>query len=363
MKGNLFTSYYSQLENQITEAFQKVMMHATTDLTDSFLNFIGVNGDYGNYQYDFQFGNDIQMNIKRAVLVGIAESIDVLAMQEPIEKENADEEQEGVPDGYLYASHGSLALLFEVKRGGGKLYRSQMDAHKRRFKGIDKESVEEIILSWKQVLEFLKQQLTTYPKEHRNYLLIEGFLSFCEFHFVGEVTSLVSPERIIARYDANGYLKSLHDYCIALSGNSAKSMRDSLDYHVGKPFFTIWYGRGYLILKPQEVVGLHLDLLVAKQFGICCSTPFDVKTQETFIRIDWIQTPEQLEQVKVMIKLAYASKINKQSFEVKRFIKEYGITLEDFRHTRLGKEEPSFFKGKAAKAESLRKEIMSILHG
>ncbi|MBP2114077.1 hypothetical protein [Paenibacillus silagei] len=367
MKGNLFTSYYSQLENQITEAFLKVMMYSTSDLTDSFLNFIGLKGEYGVFSYDFQFGNDIQMNVQRAVLIGIAETRTVVGLDKPVKQEDVEGEgRDGIPDGYIYAGKGTLALLFEMKRGGGKLYRSQLNAHKQRFQGIDMDCVEEVILTWKQVLSFFEEQRMIYSTEHRNYLLIEGFLSFCEFHFVGEVNTAVSPERIIARYDMNGYLKSLHEYCIGLSPNSAKSMRDSINYYVkgrSSAFFTVWYGRGYLVLKPQEIVGLQFDLLVAQQFGICCSTPYDYKTQETFIRIDWIQTPEQLEQVKLMIKLAYDSKINKQTFEIQQFIQEYGITINDFSQSRLAKKGISYFEPKTAKVEELRKGILSVLQG
>jgi hypothetical protein len=364
MKGNLFTSYYSQLENQITEAYMKVMMHSTPELTDRFLDFIGIQGDYGAYMYDFQFGNDIQMDIKRAVLVGIAESGDVLTVQTRIEQEEEQEvEQEGIPDGYLYANRGAIALLFEMKRGGGRLYRSQLDAHKRRFTGMDKDRVEEIILTWKQVLDFFKEQRLAYPVEHRNHLLIEGFVSFCELHFVGENTASVSPERIVARYDTNGCLKALHDYAAALSGNPPRTMRDSMDYHAEKPFFTIWHGRGYLILKPQEMAGLYLDLLVAKQFGRNCFTPFDNKTQETFIRIDWIQTPEQLEQVKSMISLAYASKVRRQTLKARHFITNHGITSGNFALTRLGREDRSFFGSKVPKVEALREEMLLALQG
>jgi hypothetical protein len=42
MKDNLFHSYYETLENQITE-----------ELTKSFLEFIGFEGGFGGYYYDF----------------------------------------------------------------------------------------------------------------------------------------------------------------------------------------------------------------------------------------------------------------------------------------------------------------------
>ncbi|KQX51232.1 hypothetical protein ASD40_35675 [Paenibacillus sp. Root444D2] len=109
IKGNLFTSYYSQFENQLTEAFLKVLMHGTAELTDAFLDFVGVQGEYVGYKYDFQFGRAVQMSIDRAVLIGIAET-EIVHPGTATPQDEEDEEQEGIPDGYLYASHGSCCL-------------------------------------------------------------------------------------------------------------------------------------------------------------------------------------------------------------------------------------------------------------
>ncbi|KAA8995541.1 hypothetical protein F4V43_19270 [Paenibacillus spiritus] len=369
MKGNLFTSYYSQLENQLTEAFIKVLRYGTPELTQSFLLYAGIEGDYGDFKYDFQFGTAVQSRYNRNILIGIAETAEI--DEEPTkEEETQDREYEGIADGYLHAAKGSLAVLFEVKRGAGILNRPQLNAHKRRFKWMNPNQVEERLLTWRMVLEFLRTEREKYKSIHRNVLLIDGFIEFCSYHLIGKVSSELTPGEIINRYDLSGYLMELHDFASNFPGvTPLLSKSGSIEYYAVAPngakrvFFTLWYAREIIVLKPKKMVGLYLDLLVAKTFLQNVEISYNYKTQETFIMFDWIQSREHLQLLRSWITTTYQNKINNQSIDIQKFISNNKITLKDFENSRIGREDDSFFhvKGYQNGIEPLRKAIRSIL--
>ncbi|MEV5027895.1 hypothetical protein [Paenibacillus sp. LPE1-1-1.1] len=120
------------------------------------------------------------------------------------------------------------------------------------------QQVEEIVLTWRSTIDFFKELRLQYQSVHRNTLLINEFLSFCEFHFIGEKTSEVTPERIINRYDANGFLKELNTFASSLPSAGVVTKADSIDYTVGHLsrgcFFTIWFARDLIVLKPKNLM-------------------------------------------------------------------------------------------------------------
>lgn len=366
MKGNLFEEHYSQLENRITEAFIKVFKHATSELTDSFLQFVGLNGQYGDYSYDFQTTNDVHMNTDIAVLVGIAETDQIILSGSTDDDFNEeDEEQEGIPDAFLHARIGSMTILFEMKRGGGKLHRRQLNAHKRKFVGIHTEEVRELILTWKSVCDFFKIERTRYQGIHRNALLLDSFDQFCKIHMVGEERSDVTYDRYIARYEGRKFevVNSLSIYALSLEGVIPQASNGAVEYKypaTAKPFFTIWLDRDWIIFKPKSPFGLHLDLLTAKLFGRNLETIFDSKSQESFLHIDWIESDEQLAILKDMIKYAYENKNQKVTISAMAFVRNYDIKMVDYLNSRLGRPDQSWIKYQP-KVEEERGRILSAL--
>jgi hypothetical protein len=369
VKGSIFEEHYSQLENRLTEAFLKVLKYATSEITDSFIRFVGVNGQFGDYVYDFQVGNDVQVDTQNAVLIGIAETKQIVDIRDAVEEDKEDvsiEEREGIPDGFLHARNGSLSILFEMKRGGGKLYRQQLDAHKRRFVGID--DVQEIVLTWRMVREFMLKERLNYEEIHRNTLLLDAFQEFCKEYMIGEDPTEITHDRYLARFQGRTFevLHALDECALSLMNDQTPHIANALEYKIApnaKPVFTIWTDRRWIIFKPKAPYGLHVDLLTAKLFGKSLVTPFDDKSQESFLHIDWIQTEEQIEQLKEMIKYSTESKYHNRNLTAREFILRYNISMTDYQNSRLGRPDQSFFhkNGYQARVEQERERILNAL--
>jgi hypothetical protein len=369
MKGNLFIEHYSQLENRITEAFLKVLKHATPDLIDAFLHYLNIKGNFSNYIVDFQITSDIELNTDVGVLLCIAETTVVVerGQQEVTEDDEGKEEMEGVPDGFLYARNGSLSVLFEMKRGRGKLYRPQLDAHKKRFQRVYTGDVIEKIITWKSVVGFFSEQRKNYNDVHRNALLLESFFEFCKIHMVGEIATEVSYDRYLSLFNGRAFevVRTLNEYALSLMNGVTPYVSSALEYKYptsALPFFAIWPSKKWLIFKPKGPYALYIDLLIAKLFGRNMETPFDNKVNETFVHVDWIQTNDQINFLKEMILYSFNSKYQNVNPTSSEFIRKYDIVKADYQNSRLGRKDQSFFHKDRfqPKVESERKKILSV---
>lgn len=347
----------------------KVLKHSTPDLIDAFLKFIHIKGTFSDYIIEFQTTSDIQLSSDVAVLVGIAESTVVVERgQQEVADDNEDEEREGIPDGFLYARNGSLSVLFEMKRGGGKLYRPQLEAHKKKFLGVYSGGVREELVTWKSVLGFFTEQRKKYDDIHRNALLLDSFLEFCKIYMVGENTTEVPYDRHLALFSGRTFevVNTLSNYALSLMNGVTPHVSFALEYKYPAdafPFFAICHKTKRVIFKPKGPYGLHIDLLVAKLFGRIMQTRHDNMANESFVHVDWIQTDDQINFLKEMIVYSFNCKYQNINPMPSEFIRKYDITKADYENSRLGREEQSFFhKGRyQRKVESEREKILSVL--
>lgn len=372
-KDNFLSPYIPIDEDEYdsTEAFLKVLKHATPELIDSFLQFIHIEGTFSDYIVDFQMASDLQLSTDVGVLIGIAETTIVVerGQQEVAEDDEGDEERDGIPDGFLYARNGSLSVLFEMKRGGGKLYRPQLEAHKKRFLGVYTGGVREEIVTWKSVVGFFTEQRKKYDDVHRNALLLDSFLGFCKIHMVGENTTEVPYDRHLAVFSGKAFevVRTLNEYALSLMNGVTPYVSGALEYKYpanALPFFTIWPSKKWLIFKPKGPYALHIDLLVAKLFGKNMETPFDDKANETFVHVDWVQTDDQIKFLIEMILYSFNSKYQTVNLTASDFIRKYDITKADYENSRLGRKEQSFFHEERyqRKVESEREKILSVIN-
>jgi hypothetical protein len=260
-KRNLFVLNYTIPENKITESFVKMLEKSKPSITSKLLELLEIGVFNGDFQYDLQVNHDIGAVTPKPIVLGIEDS--TANPQEnvpPISDVNEDED--GVPDAYIYTTDNSIHILTEVKVGNNRLNENQLNKHSERYININKQDVIVVRKTWDEIRESLIIIIKDYDEIHRNYLLISEFLDLISPKFHQDIYeySKYANFRDIYLY-LDKYIQGLLNVSVRL-----KNKDETIDYlKEGKNFVTIFPRKAIVILKPiqqlemQKVVNAVLE--------------------------------------------------------------------------------------------------------
>ncbi|MDF2662563.1 MAG: hypothetical protein K0Q94_5354 [Paenibacillus sp.] len=179
-----------QLENNVTKAFLNVLEHADVSLFRSFCRELGVTPPSEKPEYHIQAASTFRQRSTLGAVLAIAREADVSTEGEP--------HSYTIADGAIVSPE--LALVLEVKIKDDRLYRSQLDGHKKLLAHSDQLASDPIVRTWEQIFGFLKQAKLTYESsgDALSGFLIGQFLDFSQTNCIAK--DQLEAEDILRRF-------------------------------------------------------------------------------------------------------------------------------------------------------------------
>jgi len=296
-----------QIENNATKAFINVLQNSSSTLTIAFIKWLGLNGnEQDSFEYMYQVSNELHRRTPQAVLIGIAETGNLI--------NNLQSKQYYIPDGAILSS--SVSVLIETKIGQNSyLDTNQLEGHKTRF-AVNQDIEETIILTWKEIRNFYQEQLHYFKQlnDPLTCFLLDQFEEFCVINCIGGTKTNEYFFLHFENVKAQRLARKIHEYIWNESGYpdiKDAGTKDGIGYKRGsrKKFATLTTQRQrHFILhlgKKEKQIGLS----VQKEIDDALGRKFkrheyeaEKYPHEAYIRLEWV---EDFEQIKKYINFAY----------------------------------------------------------
>lgn len=308
-RGNTDDIRQLQIENNVTKAFLNTLQHSSLELTSRFLNFINLPAlEAKEYDYRYQVPNRMEKATKVSAVVGIAESKEI---------RKGTKKSYSIPDAAILSQ--DHTILIENKIGyTSYLEQYQLDGHQHVF-ALGSDPVHApIILTWKEVRDFLKKEYSYFKlkQDEVTCFLLNQFEEFCTINCIGDRQK--SKEYFFLNFEkshAQKLAREIDDYIWGnLSNIEDAGTKDGIGYrkYNRSKLATLTTARQRCLIlhigNKEEKLGLSIQLEIDHTLGREFprkAYEYDKYPHEAYIRLEWVDS---LDQILPFLIKAYNSK-------------------------------------------------------
>ncbi|EJQ82504.1 hypothetical protein [Bacillus toyonensis] len=308
-KSSTEETHILQVENNVTKAFLNVLQHSSPELTIAFMEMLDINSASSKekkFEYRYQVNSPLSKITSFAAVIGIAERKEI--------KVGAPK-QYGIPDGAIISNE--VSLLIENKIGyNSYLEQEQLSRHKINFANGQIVKDKPIIVTWKDVRNFLHEQYQHFKGKQDliTCFLLRQFEEFCIINCIGDKQK--SKEYFFLRFEKlkarelartiDSYIWNNNDFNVVDAGTS-----NGIGYKiVGKTkFATLTTARQRCLIlhigEKELNLGLEIQDKIDSELGIKYPRKdyeYTKYPHEAYIRLEWV---ENFSQIEPYINLAY----------------------------------------------------------
>ncbi|MBY6054775.1 hypothetical protein KUV27_24365 [Cytobacillus firmus] len=288
-----------QVENNVTKAFLNVLQHSSPELTIAFVNILGINSKEKGFEYRYQVNSPLPKITPIAAIIGIAESNEI---------KTGVSKQYGIPDGAIISNE--VSLLIENKIGfNSYLEQEQLNRHKINFANGQIVKEKPIILTWKEVRNFLNNQYQYFEGKQDliTCFLLRQFEEFCLINCIGDKQK--SKEYFFLRFEKlkarelartiDSYIWNNNNFNVLDAGTS-----NGIGYkREGKSkFATLTTARQRCLIlhigEKEWNLGLEIQDKIDNELGIKYPRKdyeYTKYPHEAYIRLEWVENFSQIE--------------------------------------------------------------------